>query len=75
MSDIRTDTLIAVGGSAAIGQARLAAEHALRRGERLTLIAVPAGLCDFGLARRVRLGGPAGHLSSPRPGNRRSDGA
>ena len=36
MSDIRTDTLIAVGGSAAIGQARLAAEHALRRGERLT---------------------------------------
>ena len=56
MSEIRTATLIAVGGSAAIGQARLAAEHALRRGEPLTLIAIPTGLCDFGLARRVRLG-------------------
>ena len=56
MSDIRTGTLIAVGGSAAIGQARIAAEHALRRGERLMLIAIPTGLCDFGLARRVRLG-------------------
>jgi len=43
MSDIRTDTLIAVGGSVAVGQARLAAEQASRRGERLTLIhAAPA---------------------------------
>jgi 4-hydroxybutyrate dehydrogenase len=66
MSDIRTDTLIAVGGSAAIGQARLAAEQALRRGERLTLIAVPAGLCDFGLARRVRLG-QGQPVTCPRP--------
>ena len=57
LSDIRTSTLIAIGGTVAIGQARLAAEQATRRrGERLTLIAVPAGLCDFGLARRVRLG-------------------
>lgn len=56
LSDIRTSTLIAVGGAVAIGQARLAAEHATRRGKRLRLIAVPAGLCDFGLARRVRLG-------------------
>lgn len=56
MRDIRTDTLIAIGGATAIGQARLAAEQALRRSERLTLIAVPASLCDFGLARRVRLG-------------------
>jgi alcohol dehydrogenase class IV len=56
LSDIRTSTLIAVGGTVAIGQTRLAAEHATRRGERLTLIAVPAGLCDFGLARRVRSG-------------------
>ena len=66
MSDIRTDTLIAVGGSAAVGQARLVAEHALRRGERLTLIAVPACLCDFGLARRVRLG-QGQPVSCPRP--------
>ena len=66
MSDIRTDTLIAVGGSAAVGQARLVAEHALRRGERLTLIAVPAGLCDFGLARRVRLG-QGQPVTCPRP--------
>ena len=66
MSDIRTDTLIAVGGPAAVGQARLAAEHALRRGERLTLIAVPAGLCDFGLARRVRLG-QGQPVTCPRP--------
>lgn len=56
LSDIRTGTLIAIGGTVAIGQARLAAEQAIRRGERLTLIAVPAALCDFGLARRVRLG-------------------
>lgn len=66
LRDIRTDTLIAVGGAAAIGQARLAAEHALRRGERLTLIAVPAGLCDFGLARRVRLG-QGQPVTCPRP--------
>ncbi len=54
LGDIQTRTLIAIGGSAAIGQARLAAEQAIRRGETLTLIAVPAALCDFGLARRVR---------------------
>ncbi|MCW5693652.1 MAG: iron-containing alcohol dehydrogenase [Pseudolabrys sp.] len=64
--DIRTDTLIAVGGAAAIGQARLAAEHSARRGDRLTLIAVPAGLSDFGLARRVRLG-QAQPIACPRP--------
>ncbi|HWK96887.1 MAG TPA: iron-containing alcohol dehydrogenase [Pseudolabrys sp.] len=56
LRDIRTSTLIAIGRTVAIGQARLAAEQASRRGERLTLIAVPSGLCDFGLARRVRLG-------------------
>ena len=66
ISEIRTDTLIAVGGFAAIGQSRLAAEHALRRGERLTLIAVPASLCDFGLARRVRLG-HGQPVACPRP--------
>jgi 4-hydroxybutyrate dehydrogenase len=66
MSDIRTGTLIAVGGTAAVGQARLAAEHALRRGERLTLIAVPSGLCDFGLARRVRIG-QGQPVACPRP--------
>jgi alcohol dehydrogenase class IV len=66
LGDIQTDTLIAVGGSAAVGQARLAAEHASRRGERLTLIAVPAGLCDFGLARRVRLGQDQ-PVACPRP--------
>jgi len=66
LSDIRTDTLIAVGGTAAIGQARLAAEQASRRGERLTLIAIPAGLCDFGLARRVRLG-QGEPVTCPRP--------
>lgn len=64
--DIRTNTLIAVGGTAAIGQARLAAEHAARRNERLTLIAVPAGLSDFGLARRVRLG-QGQPIACPRP--------
>ncbi|HKU07861.1 MAG TPA: iron-containing alcohol dehydrogenase [Bradyrhizobium sp.] len=66
LSDIRTTTLIAVGGSAALGHARLVAEHALRRGERLSLIAVPAGLCDFGLARRVRVG-QREPVSCPRP--------
>lgn len=66
LGDIRTDTLIAVGGAAAVGLARLTAEHALRRGERLTLIAVPAGLCDFGLARRVRLGQDQS-VACPRP--------
>jgi alcohol dehydrogenase class IV len=66
ISDIRTDTLIAVGGAAAIGQARLAAEHASRRGERLTLIAIPSNLGDFGLARRVRLG-QGQPITCPRP--------
>lgn len=66
LSDIRTATLIAVGGAVAVGQARLAAEHASRRGERLTLIAVPAGLCDFGLARRVRMG-QSQPIACPRP--------
>jgi 4-hydroxybutyrate dehydrogenase len=66
LSDIRANTLIAVGGTAALGQARLAAEHATRRGERLTLIAVPAGLSDFGLARRVRLGQDQS-ITCPRP--------
>ena len=66
LRDIRTSTLIAVGGAAAIGHARLAAEHALRRGERLTLIAVPAGLCDFGLARRARVG-QGEPVTCPRP--------
>jgi 4-hydroxybutyrate dehydrogenase len=66
LSDIQTSTLIAVGGAAAIGHARLAAEHALRRGERFSLIAVPAGLCDFGLARRVRVG-QGEPITCPRP--------
>jgi 4-hydroxybutyrate dehydrogenase len=66
LNDIRTGTLVAVGGSAAIGQARLAAEQAARRGERLTLIAVPASLCDFGLARRVRPG-QGQPIACPRP--------
>ncbi len=66
LSDIRTNTLIAVGGAAAVGLARLAAERALRRGERLVLIAVPASLCDFGLARRVRIG-QGQTVTCPRP--------
>jgi alcohol dehydrogenase class IV len=66
LGDIKTNTLIAVGGTAALGQARLAAEHALRRGERLALIAVPASLCDFGLARRVRVG-QGEPVACPRP--------
>ena len=66
LGDIRTNTLIAVGGVAALGHARLAAEHALRRGERLSLIAVPTSLCDFGLARRVRVG-QGEPVTCPRP--------
>lgn len=66
LNDIRTDTLIAVGGGVAMGQARLAAEHALRQGRRLTIIAVPTTLCDFGLARRVRLG-QGEPVTCPRP--------
>jgi alcohol dehydrogenase class IV len=66
LSDIRTNTLIAVGGAAAVGQARLAAEYASRRGERLALIVVPASLCDFGLARRVRVG-QGEPVTCPRP--------
>lgn len=66
LRDIRTNTLIAVGGAAAVRHARLAAEHALRRGERLSLIVVPASLCDFGLARRVRVGQNQA-VTCPRP--------
>jgi 4-hydroxybutyrate dehydrogenase len=66
LNDIRSETLVAVGGSAAIGQARLAAEQAARRGKRLTLVAVPASLCDFGLGRRVRPG-QGQPIACPRP--------
>jgi 4-hydroxybutyrate dehydrogenase len=66
LREIRTATLIAVGGTAAIGQARLAAEHASRQGDPVTLIAVPASLCDFGLARRVRPG-QGQPIACPRP--------
>ncbi|MEJ1160478.1 iron-containing alcohol dehydrogenase [Prosthecomicrobium sp. N25] len=47
-------TLVAIGGAAAVGQARLVAEQAGRRGEKPLVIAVPVGLFDLGLARQVR---------------------
>jgi 4-hydroxybutyrate dehydrogenase len=61
-----TTTLIAVGGAAAIGQARLAADHAARKGDPIVVIAVPVRLFDLGLARQVR---PADSrpLTCPRP--------
>lgn len=61
-----TTLLVAVGGASAIGQARLVAAEAARHGERLTVIAVPVGLFDFGLGRHVRPrdGQPA---ACPRP--------
>lgn len=48
------DALVAVGGAAAIGQARLVAAEANRRHARLTVFAVPVGLFDLGLGRHVR---------------------
>jgi alcohol dehydrogenase class IV len=66
LREIGTKTLLAVGGAPAIGQARLVAAEATRQGERLTVIAVPAGLFDLGLGRHVRPrdGRPA---ACPRP--------
>jgi alcohol dehydrogenase class IV len=59
-------TLIAVGGAGTIGQARLVAEQAAKADGRLTVIAVPIGLFDFGLSRQVRpLDGRPAHC--PRP--------
>jgi 4-hydroxybutyrate dehydrogenase len=54
LGEARTATLVAIGGAAAVGQARLVAEHVGRQGGGLTLIAVPVGLFDLGLARQVR---------------------
>lgn len=54
LAEIGTSTLVAVGGVAAIGQARLVAGEASRRGRRLTVIAVPVGVFDLGLGRHVR---------------------
>jgi 4-hydroxybutyrate dehydrogenase len=47
-------TIIAVGGSSAVGQARLVAEMRARRGDDCSVIAVPVSLFDLGLARRIR---------------------
>jgi 4-hydroxybutyrate dehydrogenase len=47
-------TIVAIGGAAAITQGRLAADHASRLDAHVTLIAVPVGLSDFGLAPQVR---------------------
>ncbi|MCU0820657.1 MAG: iron-containing alcohol dehydrogenase [Beijerinckiaceae bacterium] len=49
-----TNALLAVGGEAAIGQARLLAAEVSRQGGRLTVIAVPVGVFDLGLGRHVR---------------------
>jgi alcohol dehydrogenase class IV len=46
--------VLAVGGGAAVAQARLAVERSARRGLPTRLIAVPVGLFDPGLARTVR---------------------
>jgi alcohol dehydrogenase class IV len=54
LTEIGTETLIAVGGPTAIGQARLVADHVQRKGKRLVVIAVPVALFDLGLARQVR---------------------
>lgn len=61
-----TATIIAIGGAGAIGQARLAADAAVRRGRLCAVIAVPVSLFDLGLGRQVRPrdGEPA---SCPRP--------
>jgi 4-hydroxybutyrate dehydrogenase len=48
-------TIIAIGGPGAIGQARLAAAAAVRRGTDCAVIAVPVSLFDLGLGRQVRL--------------------
>ncbi|MGL5115344.1 MAG: hypothetical protein ACRC7G_06025 [Beijerinckiaceae bacterium] len=66
LAELASDTVIAIGGVGAIGQARLAAEHALRIGQKLTVIAVPVSLFDLGLSRQVRTsdGGP---IVCPRP--------
>lgn len=50
----RASTVIAVGGAVAIGQARLVAEAASRRGAGCAVIAIPVSLCDLGLGRQVR---------------------
>lgn len=54
LSDPGSTALVAVGGAAAVGQARLAADHAARRGRRPMVVAVPVSLFDLGLARQVR---------------------
>ncbi|MBT9292678.1 iron-containing alcohol dehydrogenase [Prosthecodimorpha staleyi] len=46
--------LMAIGGAAAVGQARLAADHAARQDRRPLVIAVPVSLFDLGLARQIR---------------------
>ncbi len=51
-SDIHA--IIAVGGAAAAGQARLSADAAQRNGSACAIIAVPVGLFDLGLSRHVR---------------------
>ena len=66
LRDIRTSTLIAVGGAAAIGHARLAADRASRRGERLPLLPAPAGLRDGGVEHRARVG-QGEPVTCPRP--------
>jgi len=61
-----SSTIIAIGGSGAIGRARLASAVAQRRGADCSVIAIPVGLFDLGLGRHVRLrdGEP---LLCPRP--------
>lgn len=66
MKRTSASTLIAIGGASAIGQARLVADDATRKGEPILVIAVPVRLFDLGLARQVR---PADSrpLTCPRP--------
>ncbi len=66
LGDSSASTLVAIGGASAVGQARLVADQAARQGVGLTMIAVPVGLFDLGLARQVRPtdGRPA---TCPRP--------
>jgi len=66
LTDIQSNTLIAVGGPEAIGLARLCAERARRSGAHLKVVAVPAGISDFGLSRRVR-SSQGQYLACPRP--------
>ncbi|WP_439572830.1 hypothetical protein [Phreatobacter sp.] len=54
LEEAGTSTILAIGGAVAIGQARLVAEAAGRRGAGCSVIAIPVSLFDLGLCRQVR---------------------